>query len=46
MGLLFKVRITQMPARRKDLPGAASFRGNKKTEFDEARHGHFILPNP
>ena len=46
MGLLFKVRMPRAPERRKNLPGAASFQGKRKTEFDEARYGHFILANP
>lgn len=45
MGLFFKVRVPQPRQRRENLPRTASFRGNKKTEFDEARHGHFILAN-
>ena len=45
MGLLFKVRIAETPERLENLPGAASFQGKRKTEFDEARHGHFILAN-
>lgn len=43
MGLFFKVRVPQPRQRRENLPRTASFRGNKKTEFDEARHGNFIL---
>ena len=43
MGLLFKVRIAETPERLENLPGAASFQGKRKTEFDEARYGHFIL---
>jgi len=45
MGLLFKVRVAETHERLEDLPGAASFQGKRKTEFDEARCGNFILPN-
>ena len=45
MGLLFKVRIAETPERLEDLPRAASFQGKRKTEFDEARYGPFILAN-
>jgi hypothetical protein len=41
LGLHFKVRRVQMPARRQNLPEAASRWGKRKTEFDEARYGPF-----